>query len=56
MLIARDANMLAVARIARHSLGSTLRVYSHLFAEELAEAATRFDPLSRGKSVVSGSR
>lgn len=53
-LIGQGANVLVVARIAGHARPDvTLRVYAHLFAEGLAEAALRFDPLSRGKSVAS---
>jgi integrase len=56
-LIAQGANILVVAKIAGHSDPSlTLRVYSHLFADGLADAASRFDPLSRGKSVASERR
>jgi integrase len=40
--------VLLVAKIAGHSRPSvTLDVYSHLFDSELAEAATRYDPLRR---------
>lgn len=45
-LIAQGASILQVARVAGHSDPSvTLRVYGHLMADGLAEAARRFDPL-----------
>jgi integrase len=45
-LIAQGANILQIARVAGHSDPSiTLRVYSHLMADGLAEAAERYDPL-----------
>lgn len=44
--IAQGANILQVARVAGHSNPAvTLRVYSHLFRDGLAEAAAKFDPL-----------
>jgi integrase len=52
-LVAQDANILLVARIAGHSRPDvTLRVYSHLFREGLAEAAIRFDPLAPAAAAV----
>jgi integrase len=45
-LIAQGANILQIARVAGHSDPSiTLRVYAHLMADGLAEAAVRYDPL-----------
>jgi integrase len=45
-LIAQGANVLQIARIAGHADPSiTLRVYSHLLTDGLAEAAIRYDPL-----------
>jgi integrase len=45
-LIAQGASILQVARVAGHSDPSvTLRVYGHLMADGLAEAARRYDPL-----------
>ena len=45
-LIAQGANILQIARVAGHSDPSvTLRVYSHLMADGLTEAAARYDPL-----------
>ncbi len=47
-LVQQGANVLLVSRVAGHSRPSmTLDVYSHLFDEELAEAALRFDPLGQ---------
>jgi integrase len=46
-LIAQGANILQIARIAGHADPSiTLRVYSHLLQDGLAEAALRYDPLA----------
>jgi integrase len=46
-LIAQGANILQIARIAGHADPSiTLRVYSHLLSDGLAEAALRYDPLA----------
>jgi len=40
------ANILQISRIAGHADPSiTLKVYSHLLADGLAEAADRYDPL-----------
>jgi integrase len=45
-LIAQGASILQVARVAGHADPSvTLRVYGHLMADGLAEAARRYDPL-----------
>jgi integrase len=45
-LIAQGANILQIARVAGHADPSiTLRVYSHLMADGLAEAAALYDPL-----------
>ena len=45
-LIAQGAKILQISRIAGHADPSiTLKVYSHLFADGLAEAADRYDPL-----------
>jgi integrase len=45
-LIAQGASVLQVARVAGHADPSvTLRVYGHLMADGLAEAARRYDPL-----------
>lgn len=45
-LIAQGANILQIARIAGHADPSiTLRVYSHLLTDGLAEAALRYDPM-----------
>jgi integrase len=45
-LIAQGASILQVARVAGHSDPSVpLRVYGHLMADGLAEAARRYDPL-----------
>ena len=45
-LIAQGANILQIARVAGHSDPSvTLRVYSHLMADGLTEAAALYDPL-----------
>jgi integrase len=45
-LIAQGANILQIARVAGHSDPSiTLRVYSHLMADGLSEAAALYDPL-----------
>jgi integrase len=45
-LIAQGANILQISRIAGHADPSiTLKVYSHLLADGLAEAADRYDPL-----------
>jgi integrase len=45
-LIAQGANILQLARVAGHADPSiTLRIYSHLMADGLSEAATRYDPL-----------
>jgi integrase len=45
-LIAQSADILQVARVVGHADPSiTLRVYSHLMAAGLAEAAARYDPL-----------
>ena len=45
-LVAQGANILQIARVAGHSDPSiTLRVYSHLMADGLTEAAARYDPL-----------
>jgi integrase len=53
-LIAQGANILQLARVAGHADPSvTLKVYSHLMAEGLAEAATRYDPL-RAVAVDAG--
>jgi integrase len=47
-LIAQGANVLQIARVAGHSDPSiTLRVYSHLMADGLTEAAALYDPLRR---------
>jgi len=47
-LIAQGANILQIARVAGHADPSvTLRVYSHLMADGLAEAAALYDPLRR---------
>jgi integrase len=54
-LIQQGANVLLVSRVAGHSRPSmTLDVYSHLFDEDLTQAATRFDPLrpSEGEGLV----
>jgi integrase len=52
-LIAQGANILQISRIAGHADPSiTLKVYSHLLADGLAEAAERYDPLA---SVSPGS-
>ena len=46
-LIAQGANILQIARIAGHADPSiTLKVYSHLLTDGLAEAAERYDPLA----------
>lgn len=48
-LIAQGANILQISRIAGHADPSiTLKVYSHLFPDGLAEAADRYDPLRIG--------
>ena len=45
-LVAQGANILQIARIAGHADPSiTLRVYSHLMTDGLAEAAALYDPL-----------
>jgi integrase len=45
-LIAQGASVLQVARVAGHADPSvTLRVYGHLMADGLVEAARRYDPL-----------
>jgi integrase len=45
-LIAQGASILQVARVAGHADPSvTLRVYGHLLAGGLVEAARRYDPL-----------
>jgi integrase len=45
-LIAQGANIVQLARVAGHADPSvTLKVYSHLMADGLAEAAARYDPL-----------
>jgi integrase len=45
-LIAQGANVLELARVARHADPSvTLRVDSHLMNDGLARAADRYDPL-----------
>jgi hypothetical protein len=45
-LIAQGASLLQVARVAgRADPSVTLRVYGHLMADALAEAARRYDPL-----------
>jgi integrase len=45
-LIAQGANILQISRIAGHADPSiTLKVYSHLLADGLTEAADRYDPL-----------
>ena len=47
-LIEQGANVLLVSKVAGHARPSvTLDVYAHLFREGLAEAAERFDPLTR---------
>lgn len=47
-LVAQGANILQLARVAGHADPSiTLRVYSHLLPDGLAEAAERFDPLRK---------
>ena len=47
-LIEQGANILLVSKVAGHSKPAvTLNVYAHLFTEGLAEAAERFDPLTR---------
>lgn len=52
-LIAQGASILLVAKIAGHARPDvTLRVYAHLFAEGLADAAERYDP-ARGIAVAS---
>jgi integrase len=44
-LVAQGANILQIARVAGHSDPSiTLRVYSHLLADGLTEAAALYDP------------
>jgi integrase len=49
-LIAQGADILQVARVAGHADPSiTLRVYSHLMAAGLAEAAARYDPLASSR-------
>jgi integrase len=46
-LIAQGASILQVAKVAGHADPSvTLRVYGHLFADGLTEAARRYDPLA----------
>jgi integrase len=46
-LVAQGANILQLARIAGHADPSiTLRVYSHILTDGLAEAASRYDPLN----------
>jgi integrase len=53
-LVAQGANILQIARIAGHADPSiTLRVYSHLMTDGLAEAAALYDPL-RAVSVDGG--
>ena len=48
-LIAQGANILQISRIAGHADPSiTLRVYSHLFADGLAEAALTVEALVGG--------
>src|SRR5215207_1074470 len=54
-LIAQGASILQVARVAGHADPSvTLRVYGHLMADGVAEAARRYDPLRarRGRREV----
>lgn len=52
-LIAQGANILQISRIAGHADPSiTLKVYSHLLADGLAEAADRYDPLGRISAVA----
>jgi integrase len=52
-LVAQGANILQISRIAGHADPSiTLRVYSHLMADGLAQAAELYDPLRA--SVVDG--
>ena len=52
-LIAQGANILQISRIAGHADPSiTLKVYSHLFADGLAEAALRYDPLGGATSEM----
>ena len=47
-LIAQGANILQIARVAGHADPSiTLRVYSHLMADGLTEAAALYDPLGQ---------
>ncbi|MCP9486126.1 MAG: hypothetical protein MSC30_09700 [Gaiellaceae bacterium MAG52_C11] len=47
------ARVLQVARVAGHADPSiTLRVYGHLMADGLAEAARRFDPLRASAAEV----
>jgi integrase len=47
-LIAQGANILQIARVAGHADPSiTLRVYSHLMADGLSQAARDYDPLRR---------
>jgi integrase len=49
-LIAQGADILQVARVAGHADPSiTLRVYAHLMAAGLAEAAARYDPLAASR-------
>jgi integrase len=53
-LIKQHANILLLARIAGHSDPNvTLRVYAHLFDEDVSEAAWLYDPLKRVPSTVS---
>jgi len=56
-LIQQGANILLVSRVAGHSRPSiTLDFYSHLFDEELVEAADRFDPFIPIRGVEAASR
>lgn len=52
-LIAQGASILQVARVAGHADPSvTLRVYGHLMADGLSEAARRYDPLRASAAEV----
>ncbi len=46
VLVSQGANIVLVSKVAGHATPDlTLRVYSHLFDRDLAEAAVKFDPL-----------
>jgi integrase len=54
-LIAQNANILLIARIAGHADPNvTLKVYGHLMENALSDAATLYDPLREVAGVKAG--